>query len=958
MTAEPGDPIAGSDPTERMSTPVTNSNRGVEAVSPGSGLRSVGPYRIVRELGRGGQGAVYLGEDQRLRRSAAVKLLTSASAASPIERARFLREAEAVSRVDHPGLCTIFDIGEHDGCPWIAMRFIDGAPLSSSIAAAREARGDDRSSVVELAETDVEEDVRRAAPLTSERNGAKPAARSDPLRIARVLLLVENAARALHAAHEASVVHRDVKPQNIMVDRRGRPTVVDFGLAAELDGFAGLTQQGECFGTPAYMSPEQLSGGRLHVDRRTDVWSLGVTLYECLTLRRPFEEPTRERLFHAIETAEPPDPCALNRRLPSDLGVVLATALEKDGDRRYATALIFAEELRRVRCSHPIVARPAGVWIKLKKFARRNPVVAGLLGLLFATLSCGVATATYLYRDSKHEAAAKTTALAGYERLRVAAVAQELKREAPYLRPSTPDRLAAIERWLATAGGLTVSLGERRREVAELETKALPEDDQDRLADAAASGRAEEEVARFRAERDGIERLLKAEALPEKTDPESSVRREKDKERFPSRMTRAERIARLSHDLREADRSMQDADRRIGRRTAFRFADEESSFKHLVLCRFIAEAEHVVGVDGSGGLRAEMERRRAFAAGVLTRSFVRPRSLWIEAVREIRDPTICPRYAGLVIEPQSGLVPIGRDPESGLWEFVQLETHAAADDAPPSRGPDGRLMVRECDGLVFVVIPGGAFDMGATPVGRAGETSGPNIDPGASTDEAPVRRVALSPFFISKFEMTRAQWRRIVGYDPSAVDTGEAYRLIDFTRPVQNLSWNEAHDGLGGVGLRLPTEAQWEYAARAGRPTVRWFGDDEASCQGRVNLADSVARRLNNVNMAADDRFHDGMAWDGPVGSFPPNDFGLHEVLGNVWEWCEDGQSSYVVDPRAGDGLRLDPELHRRVLRGGSWESVPPSMRSADRAHRPPTYRHNGLGVRPARALDPLSRPR
>jgi serine/threonine protein kinase len=208
-------------------------------------------------------------------------------------------------------------------------------------------------------------------------DGPGTSASTTRAQIQDLLTVFEKVARALHAAHEAGVVHRDIKPGNVMVTSAGEPVILDFGLAhAEDQDFESLTRPGDLFGTPAYMSPEQLTRGTLQLDRRTDVYSLGATLYECLTLKRPFEAPTREALYQAILSKEPPDPRSLNPAIPGDLRVVLETALAKDRDKRYQTALELAEELRRVRCYEPIVAKPAGPWTRLRRWSQRNPALA------------------------------------------------------------------------------------------------------------------------------------------------------------------------------------------------------------------------------------------------------------------------------------------------------------------------------------------------------------------------------------------------------------------------------------------------------------------------------------------------------------------------------------------------------------------------------------------------------
>jgi tetratricopeptide (TPR) repeat protein/predicted Ser/Thr protein kinase len=316
--------------------------------------RDFGPYRLERELGRGGQGAVFLAQDTRLGRPVAIKVLTGFTSLSPVSLQRFYREAAVASRLDHPGICAVYECDDVNGVPYVAMRYVQGETLASLVARAR------RDAV--------------------------------PIGVERALALAEKVARALHVAHEAGVVHRDVKPGNLMVTPADEPVVLDFGLARELEGASTLTASGELFGSPSYMSPEQIDGVS-SVDRRADVHALGTTLYELVTLSPPFRAPTREGLFRQILTERAADPRRANPRIPRDLRVVLDTALEKDPDRRYQTALDLAEDLCAVRESRPIAARPVGPLTRAARWAVREPrqaaLVAGVLSALVLAAGLG-----------------------------------------------------------------------------------------------------------------------------------------------------------------------------------------------------------------------------------------------------------------------------------------------------------------------------------------------------------------------------------------------------------------------------------------------------------------------------------------------------------------------------------------------------------------------------------------
>ncbi|MEZ6017893.1 MAG: serine/threonine-protein kinase [Planctomycetota bacterium] len=344
------------------------------AARPDDGERRLGHNRLVRELGRGGQGAVGLAEDERLGRKVALKLLTTPFITVE-RRGRFRREAEVIARIDHPGLAGVHDADLDAEVPWIAMRYVEGQDLGAALDVAR-------------AERERAMAGSKLAPLVP----LIPRTRSE---LARVLAFFERAARALHAAHEEVVVHRDITPGIIRVAAPGVPVVLDFGLARGVDPPGGreaaLTRDGEVFGTPAYMAPEQFAGRADELDRRADVWSLGVTLYEALTGARPFAGASPHALARAILEQPVPDPRERNPVLTMDVRVVIESALERDRARRYPSALELAEDLRRIREFEPVRARPAGPALRLRRWCRREPAWAATIGVSAIALVVGLA---------------------------------------------------------------------------------------------------------------------------------------------------------------------------------------------------------------------------------------------------------------------------------------------------------------------------------------------------------------------------------------------------------------------------------------------------------------------------------------------------------------------------------------------------------------------------------------
>jgi WD40 repeat protein len=342
-----------------------------EAQSPAaqSPMRRIGHYEVVRTLGSGGQGVVLLAEDKRLRRRVALKVLAPHLEFVSTERLqRFRREAEILSQLDHPGICQVYEADTQDGVPYLAMRFVEGRTLAAILRERRSAR--------ELPRT--------------------------RLQLHEVTQWIATAARAVHEAHENGVVHRDIKPGNLMITTGGTPVLLDFGLARSQGGSdVEITRTGDMFGTLAYMAPELLS--RRGGDHRADVYALGVTLYECLTHALPFRAESQTSLWRAIEAGQATPPRQHNPAVPPDLAAVMLTAMAASPTHRYQSAADFADDLDRVRRREPIHARAVPLGVRALRWVQRHPTLS--LGLTAAAVLI-VSLATSLERVSANERAA------------------------------------------------------------------------------------------------------------------------------------------------------------------------------------------------------------------------------------------------------------------------------------------------------------------------------------------------------------------------------------------------------------------------------------------------------------------------------------------------------------------------------------------------------------------------
>ena len=348
--------------------------------------KRLGEFEITRELGRGGMGVVYEAVQTSLGRRVALKVLGPGLGLTPRAVDRFRREAAAAAKLHHTNIVPVYATGEHDGTHFYAMELIDGPSLDAVIRQLRGPDGDTRTKPPpSAAATGPYVPTSLTPPPSGSGSGPRPSAE----RFDRAAAMIADVADALHHAHQQGVTHRDIKPSNLLLSSDGRLSVTDFGLARILEQ-PGMTVTGEFVGTPAYMSPEQVTAGRVPVDHRTDIYSLGATLYELLVLRPPFLADGRDKLLAMVVQKEPAAPRSIDPKVPRDLETICLKCLEKDPDRRYQTAKVLADDLRRYLSRFAILARRAGPLARAKKWVKRNPALSAAgLALLFALGAAG-----------------------------------------------------------------------------------------------------------------------------------------------------------------------------------------------------------------------------------------------------------------------------------------------------------------------------------------------------------------------------------------------------------------------------------------------------------------------------------------------------------------------------------------------------------------------------------------
>ena len=364
--------------------------------------RRLGDFELIKELGSGGMGTVWEAVQTSLGRRVALKLLAPHVSMSATAVQRFQREGEAGARIAHPNIVVVYQVGEEDGVHFIAQELIEGqTTLATRLQEYRGQRG-----------------------LPSD-------------YYPKVAAIFAQVADALQVAHDAGIIHRDVKPSNILLTPESQPKVADFGLA-QIEDALELSRTGEFVGTPFYMSPEQAMSKNIDIDHRTDVFSLGVSLWETLALQRPFDGDTSQQVLKKIVTEDPQDPRKLRSRCPRDLAIICLKALEKAPRNRFHSMAAFAEDLRRFLANQPIQASPPSPVLRGQRWISRNWVAT----LILATFVFGLSLTTYLWQQSVKSRQAAVTAVESLQGM-IQALAPTSTAAAPQ---RTRDLLASAER--------------------------------------------------------------------------------------------------------------------------------------------------------------------------------------------------------------------------------------------------------------------------------------------------------------------------------------------------------------------------------------------------------------------------------------------------------------------------------------------------------------------------------
>jgi serine/threonine protein kinase/formylglycine-generating enzyme required for sulfatase activity len=871
-------------------------------------------YTRGERIGSGGVGVVFKLWDANLRRNVAKKTIrVDKLRPDSVERfrwiARFLEEAQITAQLDHPGIVPVHDMGfEPDGQVYFTMRYVRGDTFADALDKAR--------------------------------------AGNDGWNRTRAVSTLLRVCETMAFAHGKDVIHRDLKPSNIMVGRYGETYVMDWGLARKLGKpdlrdlrirppqahstdvvtdarrpeNAGLfTVDGHALGTPTYMSPEQARGEIDRLGKPTDIYALGAILYEILAGHPPYAEPgVRAPAETICRWVIDGPPAKLHTRAPdapAELVAICERAMARDPDRRYPSVDGMADDLRAFLEHRVVKAYRTGPITELTKWVGRNRLAAAIAAALGLSLTLGgtlVVWSTWLRLEAEQARSLENQVSAIRSRV------SDLLADAKAISPLDPRALELISEWTARSThvlALRPTLRAILDGAPQLSRDYLPIDElpnalreaidllgiyERRLHRALAFKipASAEEPKRF-AEITKVTQDLAI--LPEVIDSQCALIRELSLVSIPSAHGLTRSAAALRSDATES----------------WLFANAADAFSSLELID-----------DPLVGAAAKLGRLRTLARFVEDQHYA-ANSAWTDAVRSIASIHECPTYKGMRISPVRGLVPIRRDPRSGLWEFW----HVASGDAP-TLGPDNEYEIRPETGIVLILMPEDIVWMGLQSAKAGARFYYPTAQAGV-VDRHEVR---LDPFFIGKYETTQSQWVRIAGTNPSAFFVGydsTRTRPLLATHPVESIDHDDADTVLPRWGLSMPTEAQW--LSCTGLPSHH----EEIS----VSMPDDEELLPQCENLFYHERFDpvrgfdadcvDGYVAHAPVGSYPPNKNGIHDLMGNVSELCADymlngSPMRHDLLPATRIGARRSGPTPVRVISGPNFRTVPNRFGSID----------------------------